>query len=148
MISFYSKKEGVLMSDLLLTELRKIQKRNGYISEASIKKLSKKTGIPIVQIYSAVTFYAKLHTKPQGKYVIEICNSPSCYLNKSLNLIKHLEKKLKIKSGQTSKNKKFSLHICSCIGCCDEAPAMLINGKPYTKLTKTKIDGILKKCKS
>ncbi len=136
------------MPDLLLAELRKIQKKQGYISESAIKKLNKKTGIPLSRIYGVATFYAKLHTKPQGKYVIEICNSPSCYLNGSLNLIKFLEKKLKIKSRQTTKNGKFSLHICSCIGCCNKAPAMLINGKPYTNLTKEKIETILRKCKS
>ena len=135
------------MPDLLLTELRKIQKKQGYISEDAMKKLSKKLDIPIVRVYAAATFYAKLHTQPQGKYVIEICNSPSCYLNNSINIIKYIEKKLKLKSGQTTKNKKFSLYICSCIGCCNEPPAMLLNGKPYTSLTKEKIDQILKKCK-
>ena len=135
------------MPNLLLTELRKIQKRDGYISESAIRKLNKKTGIPLSRIYGVATFYAKLYTQLQGKYVIEICNSPSCFLNNSLNIIKFLEKKLKIKSGQTSKNQKFSLHICSCIGCCDKAPAMMINGKLYTKLTKEKIDSILTKCK-
>ncbi|MBD3355334.1 NADH-quinone oxidoreductase subunit NuoE [Candidatus Woesearchaeota archaeon] len=132
---------------ILLNELRKVQDKEGYVSEKSARKINKKTGIPLSRIYAAATFYAKIHTEPQGKYVIEVCNSPSCYLNGSLNLIKYLVRKLKIKSGQTTKDKKFSLHISSCIGCCDEAPAMLLNDKPYTKLTKEKIDEILKKCK-
>lgn len=135
------------MNELLLPELRKIQEKEGYISEASMKKLSKKLKIPISRIYGAATFYAQLHTKPQGKYVIEICNSPSCYLNGSIDMIKHLEKKLKIRSGDASKNRKFSLHICSCIGCCDKAPAMKINSKVYGNLTEEKIEKILKKLK-
>ena len=136
------------MRDLLLPLLRKIQKKQRYVSEDAMKKLAKKTGIPISQIYGAATFYAMIHTTPQGKNVIEICNNPSCYLNGSLDLIKFLEKKLKIKSRQTTKDRKFSLHICSCIGCCDQAPAMKLNGKVYGKLTKKKIEDILKKCKS
>lgn len=135
------------MADLLLKELRKIQERKNFVSEADMKRLSRKLGIPIVKIYAAATFYAQIHTRLQGKYIIEICNSPSCYLNSSLNIIKYLEKKLKIKSGQTTKDKKFSLHICSCIGCCDKAPAMKIGKKTYTKLTKEKIDDILKRCR-
>jgi len=135
------------MDVYLINELRKIQKKEGYISEKAIRELNKKTGIPLSVLYGVATFYAKLNTQKQGKYVIEICNSPSCYVNGSLNLIKYLTKRLGIKSGDTSKNKKFSLHICSCIGCCDEAPAMLINGKPYTKLTKEKLESIFKKLK-
>jgi len=134
--------------DLLLPLLKKIQKKEGYVSEQAMKKLSKKLGIPIVKIYAAATFYAQIHTKPQGKYIIEVCNSPSCYLNGSLNIIKFLEKKLKIKSGQTTKDKKFSLHICSCIGCCSRAPAMKINKEVHGLLTKKKIEEILKQCKS
>jgi len=134
--------------ELLLPLLRKIQEKERYISEDSLKKLSKKTGIPIVKLYAAATFYARFHTAhKQGKYIIEICNSPSCYLNGSMDIIKYLEKKLKIKSGDTTKNKKFSLHIGSCIGCCDKAPAMKINKKVYGNLTKEKIDSILKKLK-
>ena len=135
------------MTNLLLQELWKIQKKKGYVSEDSMKKLSKKLGIPIVKIYAAATFYAQIHIKPQGKYVIEICNSPSCYINGSLDLIKFIEKRLKIKSGETTKDNNFSLHICSCIGCCDQAPAMKIGSKVYGNLTKKKIDGILKKFK-
>jgi NADH-quinone oxidoreductase subunit E len=131
------------MSEMLLPMLREIEGKEGYISENSMKALSKKTGIPLVKIYATATFYSKLHTSPQGKYVIEICNSPSCYLNGSLDLIKYMEKKLKIKSGQTTKDKCFSLHICSCIGCCDRAPAMKIGKKVYGNLTEERLDKIL-----
>ena len=141
----------VTMNKLLLPLLREIQKKEGYVSEDAMKKLSAETKIPIVKIYAAAKFYAMIHPTPQGKYIIEICNSPSCYLNGSIDMIKVLEKKLKIKSNQTSKDGKFSLHISSCIGCCDEAPAMKINEKVYGNLNKEKIEKILNrliKCKS
>ena len=133
---------------ILLSELIKIQKKKGYISEKDMQQLSEKIHMPIVKIYAAASFYSQIYTKKQGKNIIEICNSPSCYLNNSLNLIKFLEKQLKVKSGQTTKDNKFSLHICSCIGCCDKAPAMKINKKVYGNLTEEKIKLILKKCKS
>lgn len=137
------------MKDLLLKRLRDIQKDQGYISQDSMKRLSKELNLPISRIYATTTFYSQLKTTPQGKYVIEICNSPSCYLNGSLDIIKHIEKKLNIRSGQTTKDKIFSLHICSCIGCCDKAPAIKINSKVYGNLTKKKIDNILDKlCRS
>jgi len=134
--------------DLLLTELRRIQKKEGFVSEKSMKLLSKKLKIPISKVYGAATFYAMMHVKKQGRNVIEICNSPSCYLNGSLDLIKFLEKKLKIKSRQTTKDGRFCLHICSCIGCCDKSPSMKINGKVYSNLTEKKILEILKTCRS
>ena len=131
----------------LLPRLEREQKKNGWISEKALKRISTETKIPISRVYATASFYAHLHLEKQGKYIIEICNSPSCYLNSSLDLIKFIEKELKIKSGQTSNNRKFSLHICSCIGCCNKAPAMMINKKVYGNLTKEKVREILKKCK-
>jgi NADH-quinone oxidoreductase subunit E len=136
----------------LLPKLREEQEKRGNISETALKRISKETGIPISRIFAAASFYAHLHFNKQGKYVIEICNSPSCYLNGGLDVIKLIEKELKIKSGQTTKDGLFSLHICSCIGCCDKAPAMKINQKVYDSLTKEKVkkifDDLKKKCKS
>lgn len=131
----------------LLPKLEKEQKKKGWISEKALKRISSEIKIPISRVYAAASFYSHIYLEKQGKYVIEICNSPSCYLNGSMDLIKLIEKQLKIKSGQTSKNGKFSLHICSCIGCCDKAPAMMINKKVYGNLTKEKVMEILKKSK-
>lgn len=129
--------------NLLLPMLEEIQAKFGYVSEANAHYLSRKTGIPFSKIYGVITFYEMLYTEPKGKYIIRICNSPSCYLNGSLNLIKFLASLLKIKSGETTKNKKFSLEIVSCIGCCDKAPTMMINNKIYHNLDEKKIKKII-----
>ena len=129
--------------NLLLPMLQAIQAKFGYVSETNAHYLSRKTGIPFSKIYGVITFYEMLYTEKKGKYIIRICNSPSCYLNCSLNLIKFLESSLKIKSGETTKNKKFSLEIVSCIGCCDKAPAMIINNKVYGNLDENKIKKII-----
>jgi NADH-quinone oxidoreductase subunit E len=136
------------MSDIIINILRKAQKKQGYLSENVLKDLSTKYKIPISRLYGVATFYEMLRTKKQGKHIIELCGSPSCYLNEELDLEKLLEKKLKIKFGDTTKDKKISLYKTSCIGCCDKAPAMLLDGKPITNLTEEKVVEILKKCRS
>jgi len=131
------------LKDILLNLLKKEQDKKGYISEEALKRISKEHGIPISRLWGVVTFYAMLHTEKQGKHVIHVCNSPSCFVNNSLNLLSYLKKRLGIKLDQTTKDGKFSLYASSCIGCCDEAPAMMIDGKAYTKLDEKKIDDIL-----
>lgn len=132
---------------LLLPLLRKAQKEHGYLSEEALKKISRKTGVPISRVYGVATFYSMLHTEKQGMNVIEVCSSPSCSVNGSLDLVKFLEKELKVKAGKTIKNGKFSLYKTSCIGCCDRPPAMLVNGRPYTNLTEEKLKGLIRKCR-
>ena len=131
----------------LLPKLEAEQRKKGWVSEAALKRISKETKTPISRVFAAASFYAHINLEKQGKNIIEICNSPSCYLNGSLDLIKLIEKELKIKSGQTSKDGRFSLHICSCIGCCDKAPAMMINKKVYSNLTREKAKEIFRKLK-
>ena len=138
-------------SALLLPILKKAQKEHGHLSEEVLKRISKETKIPISRIYGVATFYSMLHTTKPGKTIIEVCGSPSCCVNGALDLVGFLEAELKVKAGETTKDGKFSLHKTSCIGCCDEAPAMLFNGKPCTNLTKEKITKLLSEesqCKS
>ena len=131
------------MSDIVLNILRKAQKKYGYLSEEVFKEISKKTKIPISRLYGVATFYTMLRTSEQGKSIIEICGSPSCYLNHGLDIENFLEKELKIEFGETTKDGKISLYKTSCIGCCDKAPAMLLNGKAVGNLTKEKIKEIM-----
>ncbi len=133
------------MTQILLNILKEAQDKEGHLSEKTLKKLSIKHNVPISQLYGVATFYMMLKTKEQGKHIIEICGSPSCVLNDSTTVEKFLERELNIRIGETTKDKKFSLYKSSCIGCCDEAPAMLIDGKPHTKLTVSKIKEIIAK---
>jgi NADH-quinone oxidoreductase subunit E len=135
------------MENILINQLRAIQEKEGFISEEALKKLSVELKIPIARLYGMSTFYSMLHTKKKGKYIIELCASPSCFLNGALNLEKFLINELKIDIGETTQDGKFTLMKTSCIGCCNKPPAMLLNGKVHTNLNEKKLKSILKKCK-
>ena len=131
----------------LLPLLEKMQKKRGFLCEEELKKLSKRLDIPLSEIFGVASFYSHLELKARGKNVIRVCNGPSCYLNGSLDIIRCIEKELKIKSGETTKDKRFYLEISSCIGCCDKAPAMMVNDKVYTSLNEEEIKKILRQYK-
>jgi len=132
---------------ILLNILNEMQDKHGYLSESLLKQISEKENIPISKLYGVAKFYTMLKTEKQGKYVIELCGSPSCVLNKSREIEKYLEKELNAEIGSTTKDGLFSVYKTSCIGCCDEAPAMLVNGKPYTKLTIERVKDLIKELK-
>ncbi len=136
-------KKQLKKEDILLNLLHEEQDKKGYISVDAMKQISTKYQIPISRIYGVVKFYTMFRTEPQGKYIIELCGSPSCGLNKGREIEQFLEKELEIKIGETTKDKMFSVYKTSCIGCCDEPPAMLLNGKPVTKLTLERVKKLL-----
>lgn len=124
--------------------LKDMQRKHGCIPEQEARKLSKKIGIPVIDIYSMATFYSMLSVKKKGKKVVRICNSPSCYLKGSLNILDEAKKILKIDINQTAKNGKFTLELTSCIGCCDKAPAIMINEELIVNVTKPKLRKLLR----
>jgi len=128
----------------LLNILKGMQRKYGYLPEEEVRKLSKKIKVSVVDIYSAATFYSMLSVKKNGKKIVRVCNSPSCYLNGSLNLLEEAKKLLGIDVGEITKNGKFSLELSSCIGCCDKAPAVMINDELIIDVTKGKLKSLLK----
>ena len=134
----------VLKRVKLLTFLKEMQRKYGHLPETEVRKLSEKTGIQVADIYSAATFYSLLKITKNGKNIVRICNSPSCYLNGSLDILEEAKKILKIDVGETTKNGQYSLELTSCIGCCDKAPAMMINDELVTDITKEKLKRLLK----
>jgi len=127
----------------LLPILKDMQREYGYLPEDKVRELSEKIKIPVVKIYSAATFYSMLSVEKKGKKKVRICNSPSCYLNGSLNILEEAEKILKIEVGGTTKDGRFSLELSSCIGCCDKGPAIMIDEELITDVTKEKLRKLL-----
>lgn len=129
----------------LLVQLRKAQATFGYIPEEVMVKIAATSETCIGEVYGIATFYSFLSRKPQGKNVIKICRSLPCYLKHSEMIVKSIAEVLGIKPGQTTPDEKFSFELTNCIGACDQAPAMLVNGRVYGNLTPDKINEILKK---
>ena len=140
-----AKEKGKKDARPLMNILHEVQEKHGYISEHMLKQIAVEQDIPIARLYGVVKFYTMFHTEPQGKYVIEICGSPSCVLNNGVRLEKFLEQEIGAGIGETSKDGLFSLYKVSCIGCCDEAPAILINGEAHTKMTVERLKPLLAK---
>jgi len=80
----------------------------------------------------------------KGKYVIRVCKTITCSMKGKSDIIQTLEDILKIKVGETTADRQFSLIETNCIGWCHKAPAILINELPYTELTAEKVTEIVK----
>ncbi len=136
-------RSSIIESLLILQE-----KNNGYVSESLMKQLSDYLKVELIDVMEVATFYSMINTKPVGKNVISVCNNVSCMLNGSDEIIKHIEKKLKISVGMSTSDKRFYLKDeVECLAACTGAPMMQVNHVNYENLTKEKVDKILDKIK-
>lgn len=119
----------------LLHILQGIVEKERYLSDVALTEVARELDMSAAQVYGTATFYTFLDTEPRGKYVIRICRTITCDMKGKNQIIQAIEDTLKIKLGETTPNKKFTLLETNCLGWCHEGPAMLINDQSYTKLT-------------
>jgi NADH:ubiquinone oxidoreductase subunit E len=127
----------------LLPILQGVIEQEHYISDLAMTEIAKELDLSAAQVYGTATFYSFLDTEPRGQYVIRICKTITCDMHGKKQIVQTIENMLKIKVGETTPNKKFTLLETNCLGWCHEGPAMLINEKPYSGLTPEKIHEII-----
>jgi NADH:ubiquinone oxidoreductase subunit E len=106
-------------------------------------ELAESLGVPVNDVYGVASFYSFLTTRPQGRNVIRICRSLPCYIKNAQIIIDTVAEAIGIRPGETTPDGRFSFELTNCIGLCDQAPAMLINGDAHVDLTPKKISRIL-----
>jgi len=143
-IKKYDNDENNLIN--ILTDIQSNSLEN-YITEKDIKEVSEALNISQSKIISTISFYTALSLKPRGKYIIQVCNTITCHISGSLDVLEALKEELGIELGQTSKDGLFTLETSSCLGACNVSPSMRINGEVYGYLSPMKIKFILQEIK-
>jgi NADH:ubiquinone oxidoreductase subunit E len=128
----------------LLPALKAGQAQKGYLARQVMDDIAGQMKLPLNEVYGVASFYAFLPVAPAGKYIIRVCRCLPCDLKDGQAIVKSLQQQLGIAPGQVTPDGKFSFELVSCIGACDQAPAMLINDKLYGNLKAEGIAEILK----
>lgn len=138
----YPTKRGFLVPMLLYT-----QDELGCLNDEAIAHLAKKTELTELEVRNVISYYSLLHTKPMGKYHVQVCTNISCMLKGGEELLEHCKSKLGIGHKQTTPDGTFSLEEVECIGACSWAPAVQVNYDFHENLTNDKMDAVLEQYK-
>jgi len=110
-----------------------------YLSEAALRYIAAKTGVPAARVYSAATFYALFNLDPQGDNVICVCRGTACHTRNSRDLLAKLCLDLGLgkqdvtdlsdadKLSLTTPDRKFTIRTVACFGQCALAPVVEVN---------------------
>jgi NADH-quinone oxidoreductase subunit E len=129
----------------LIAMLQDIQGIYGYLPEKALIDVAEFVGMPLSSVYGVATFYNQFRLTPLGKNVIRICRGTACHVKNSANILSAVESELKVKAGETTRDKIFTLETVACIGACSIAPVMNINEEYFGRLTVREIPKILAK---
>ena len=130
LISKYKDKKGNV-----IPLLQGAQNLFGFIPRVVFEKISEGTGLPLSDMYGVATFYAQFRLKPVGKHIIKVCHGTACHVQNANEITESLEEVLKVKDGETTEDRLFTLESVACLGCCSLAPVLAVGDQTYGKLT-------------
>ncbi|SBV92027.1 NADP-reducing hydrogenase subunit HndA [uncultured Eubacteriales bacterium] len=125
--------------------LQAAQEIFGYLPEEVQIMVAEGLDIPLSEVYGVASFYAQFTMNPKGRFQISVCLGTACYVKGAADILTAVEKKLGIKTGSITKDGKFSLDACRCVGACGLAPVMMIGSDVYGRLTPDQVGPILDK---
>ena len=134
----YPTKRSFLVPMLLYS-----QDELGYLTDEAIAYIAKKTELTELEVRNVISYYSMLHTKPMGKYHVQVCTNISCMLRGGEELLEHCKERLGIGHKQVTPDHIFSLEEVECIGACSWAPAVQVNYDFHENLTPDAMDIVL-----
>lgn len=129
----------------ILAALRELQHENhGYLTLELMDAVAAYLEMPKIAVYEVATFYSMLETRPVGRHSVSVCTNISCMLRGADDIVEHIEKKYKVKLGESSADGRIYLKKEEeCLAACCGAPMMMVNHKYYENLTPDKVDEVL-----
>jgi NADH-quinone oxidoreductase subunit E len=129
----------------VISALHAVQHENhGYLSTDLMDAVAEYLGLPNILVYEVASFYSMFETKPVGRHHISVCTNISCMLRGSQEIVDHVEKKLGIKTGDSTPDGRIYLkREEECLAACCGAPMMMVDHVYHENLTPQSIDKIL-----
>ena len=111
----------------VMPALHLAQAHYGYLTQDAMAEVAEYLHLPRVTVLEIATFYSLFHTRPVGKYHLQLCTNLSCMLLGAERLQRQLEQQLDIRCGETTADGRFTLTAVECLGACEMAPVMQLN---------------------
>jgi len=123
--------------------LRRVQEVKGWLDGETQAWVADFLSVTAIEVHEVVSFYPMLYGQPVGEHVIHVCRTLSCDVCGSRELWAHLEKKLGVGRGETTKDGKFTLRAAECLASCGTAPVMLIDNERHENVGPADADKLL-----
>lgn len=127
----------------LIAVLEDIQAECSYLPENALRIVSERTRYSLVDVYGVATFYRSFSLRPRGRHLVCACLGTACHVRGAPRIVQELEKQLRIKSGETTADREFTLETVNCLGACALGPVVVIDGQYFSKVRRSTINPLL-----
>ena len=127
----------------LIAVLHKAQNIFGYLPKEVQEFIAEHLDESLAHVYGVVSFYSYFTMVPKGEHPISVCMGTACYVRGADKVLEEFQNRLKIKSGETTADGKFSIDALRCVGACGIAPVVLVGEKVYKKVEPSDVVKII-----
>lgn len=131
------------MPGALLPILHALQEEFGYVDPSVVPAIADALNLSKADVHGTISFYHDFRHHPPGRHVLKMCRAESCQSMGCDAVIGHVEKKLGAKLGETTADGTFTLDAVYCLGNCSLSPAVLLDGKPYGRVSAQVADFLI-----
>jgi NADH-quinone oxidoreductase subunit E len=130
---------------VVLPALHLVQEQLGCVPLPAVEELAQILGLAPAEVHDTMSFYGFFRTadQPLGRHRCWVCRSIACAVRDGENLLDYLCQRLGIRPGQTTPDGRVTVEFAECLGGCDFAPCMLVDGELHKDLTREKIDQLV-----
>ncbi|MDQ6695480.1 MAG: NAD(P)H-dependent oxidoreductase subunit E [Chloroflexota bacterium] len=140
-ISKYSHVDPI---EAMIPVLQEMQVKFGYITQDAAEQMATEMGLSSAEVYGVITFYSFFRYSPRAGHVIMSCEGTGCYVLGAAGVREAIENRLDVGPGDTSADGVFTFEPQSiCLGACDLAPLVEIDGTYYSHVTPEKMAAII-----
>lgn len=131
------------LAGALLPILHALQDEFGYIHRDAVPLIADALNISKADVHGTISFYHDFRRTPPGRHTLQICRAEACQSMGCDALIEHVEKKLGARLGETTTDGSITLQPVYCLGNCALSPAVMLDGKPYGRVTPQVADFLI-----
>jgi formate dehydrogenase subunit gamma len=127
----------------LLPLLHAIQDDLGYVPPKALPVIARALNLSRAEVHGVVSFYHDFRQSPPGRQILKICRAEACQSMQGEALATYAREKLGLDFHETSKDGAVTLEAVYCLGNCACAPAVMLNGEVFGRVTKERLDTLL-----
>ena len=131
----------------IIAILQDVQQTYRYLPKDVMETLATKLDIPLSRVYHLATFFRAFSLEPRGEHEFHVCMGTACHVRGAPRILEALERGLKIKAGETTKDLKATLETVNCVGACALGPVVVVDGESKGKLNPQRAERLLQQVK-
>lgn len=129
----------------LISILHDVQDAYNYLPADALRIVARKLGMREIEVLGVASFYKSFSLTPRGKHLVNVCMGTACHVRGSPRILDEIQRKLGVRSGETTEDWLFTLRTVNCVGACALGPIIIIDDEFHGQMKVDRTGRLIKK---